>query len=61
VISNVGSATKESAQADFSHGLIEFATETRDGLLYEKDGLLANGDRWEPELARSILAAAPYR
>jgi NADH-quinone oxidoreductase subunit I len=40
---------------------IEFATETRDGLLYEKDRLLANGDRWEPEVARSILAGAPYR
>jgi NADH-quinone oxidoreductase subunit I len=40
---------------------IEFARETRDGLLYGKDRLLANGDRWEPELARSILADAPYR
>ena len=38
-----------------------FATETREELLYEKDRLLANGDRWERELARNILADAPYR
>ena len=30
----------------------EFATETREELLYNKDKLLANGDRWEPELAQ---------
>ena len=30
----------------------EFATETREELFYDKDKLLANGDRWEPELAR---------
>jgi NADH-quinone oxidoreductase subunit I len=29
----------------------EFATETREELMYDKDKLLANGDRWEPELA----------
>src|SRR6185437_1245050 len=28
----------------------EFATETREELFYDKDKLLANGDRWEPEL-----------
>jgi len=40
---------------------IAFATETREELLYEKDRLLANGDRWERELARNIRADAPYR
>jgi len=39
----------------------EFATETLEELLYDKDRLLANGDRWERELARNILADAPYR
>ncbi|MBV9286695.1 MAG: NADH-quinone oxidoreductase subunit NuoI [Hyphomicrobiales bacterium] len=40
---------------------IAFATETREELLYDKDRLLANGDRWERELARNILADAPFR
>jgi NADH-quinone oxidoreductase subunit I len=39
----------------------EFATETREELLYDKDKLLANGDRWEPELARRLELDAPYR
>ena len=39
----------------------EFATETREELLYDKDKLLANGDRWETELAACIRADAPYR
>src|SRR6201988_5309261 len=38
----------------------EFATETREELMYNKAKLLANGDRWEPELARRIVADAPY-
>merc|ERR1712098_537915 len=29
----------------------EFSTETREELLYNKEKLLANGDKWEPELA----------
>ncbi len=29
----------------------EFATETREELFYDKDKLLANGDRWEDEIA----------
>lgn len=32
----------------------EFATETRAELFYNKDKLLANGDRWEPEIAARI-------
>ena len=39
----------------------EFATETHEELLYDKEKLLANGDRWEAELARNIEADAPYR
>ncbi len=39
----------------------EFATETREELFYNKEKLLANGDRWEPELAANLAADAPYR
>jgi NADH-quinone oxidoreductase subunit I len=39
----------------------EFATETREELMYNKDKLLANGDRWEPEIARRLELDAPYR
>jgi NADH-quinone oxidoreductase subunit I len=39
----------------------EFATETREELLYDKDKLLANGDRWETEIAANLAADAPYR
>jgi NADH-quinone oxidoreductase subunit I len=39
----------------------EFATETREELMYNKEKLLANGDRWEAELAASLAADAPYR
>ncbi|KAI5776880.1 hypothetical protein EDC01DRAFT_439278 [Geopyxis carbonaria] len=39
----------------------EYATETREELLYNKEKLLANGDKWEPELAACIKADAPYR
>ena len=31
----------------------EFATETREELYYDKERLLANGDRWEREIAKS--------
>ena len=39
----------------------EFATETREELLYDKDKLLANGDCWETELAERLRIDAPYR
>ena len=39
----------------------EFATETREELLYDKEKLLANGDRWEREIATNIAMDAPYR
>ena len=39
----------------------EFSTETREELYYDKDRLLANGDRWEREIARNLELDAPYR
>ncbi len=39
----------------------EFATETREELLYDKDKLLDNGDRWEAEIAANLAVDAPYR
>lgn len=39
----------------------EFAVETREELYYDKDRLLANGDRWEREIAQNIALDAPYR
>jgi NADH-quinone oxidoreductase subunit I len=39
----------------------EFATETREELMYDKEKLLANGDRWETELAMRLKLDAPYR
>ena len=40
---------------------LEFATETREELIYQKEKLLANGDRWEPLLAERLRQDAPYR
>ena len=40
---------------------LEFATETREELYYDKDRLLANGDRWEREIAKNLELDAPYR
>jgi NADH-quinone oxidoreductase subunit I len=39
----------------------EFATETREELMYNKDKLLDNGDRWESEIVRRLEMDAPYR
>ncbi|QMW21843.1 NADH-quinone oxidoreductase subunit NuoI [Sandaracinobacteroides saxicola] len=39
----------------------EFATETREELLYDKAKLLANGERWERAIAANLAADAPYR
>ncbi|KAG5438050.1 hypothetical protein PCANB_000397 [Pneumocystis canis] len=33
---------------------VEYATETHEELLYNKEKLLANGDKWETEISRSI-------
>jgi NADH-quinone oxidoreductase subunit I len=39
----------------------EFATETHEELLYDKEKLLANGDRWEAEIAKNLALETPYR
>ncbi|ODQ83167.1 hypothetical protein BABINDRAFT_159612 [Babjeviella inositovora NRRL Y-12698] len=39
----------------------EFSTETREELLYNKEKLLANGDKWEQEVQYALDADAPYR
>jgi NADH-quinone oxidoreductase subunit I len=39
----------------------EFSTERREELYYNKRRLLANGDRWEREIARNLLADAQFR
>ena len=39
----------------------EFARETREELMYNKEKLLENGDMWETELAARLQADAPYR
>jgi NADH-quinone oxidoreductase subunit I len=38
-----------------------FAAETREELFYNKEKLLANGERWEQEIAANLAADAPYR
>jgi NADH-quinone oxidoreductase subunit I len=40
---------------------MEFATETREELIYNKERLLENGDRWEAALAKRLEQDAPYR
>ncbi len=39
----------------------EYATETHEELLYDKEKLLAHGDRWETAIAANLTADAPYR
>ena len=39
----------------------EFSTETREELIYSKQKLLDNGDRWESSIAANLAADAPYR
>ncbi|KPV76913.1 uncharacterized protein RHOBADRAFT_42126 [Rhodotorula graminis WP1] len=39
----------------------EYTTETREELLYNKEKLLANGDRMEAELAAALQSEHPYR
>jgi len=38
----------------------EYSTESREELLYDKEKLLANGDRWETEIADRLRQNAPY-
>ncbi|XKL64178.1 hypothetical protein PGB90_004264 [Kerria lacca] len=39
----------------------EYSTENREELLYNKEKLLNNGDKWEPEIAANIHADHLYR
>lgn len=39
----------------------EYSTETREELLYNKEKLLSNGDKWEVEIAANIQADHLYR
>jgi len=39
----------------------EYATETHTELLYNKEKLLQNGDRWESEIAKNIANESLYR
>jgi len=39
----------------------EFATETHEELLYDKEKLLANGDKWERQIAKNIMHEHLYR
>ena len=38
----------------------EFATETREELIYDKNKLLENGDRWEMEIAKNLESESKY-
>jgi NADH-quinone oxidoreductase subunit I len=40
---------------------LEFATETREELMYDKEKLLDNGDRWETLIVANLEADARYR
>ncbi len=40
---------------------LDFSTETREELYFDKARLLANGDRWEVEIAKNLQLDAPYR
>ncbi|GMI34780.1 hypothetical protein TeGR_g3162, partial [Tetraparma gracilis] len=39
----------------------EYATETHEELLYDKEKLLANGDKWEKAIAKNLLSEHLYR
>jgi hypothetical protein len=39
----------------------EYSTGTREELLYDKQKLLSNGDRWEVELEKNLRSEAVYR
>jgi len=39
----------------------EFSTETHEEMLYNKEKLLNNGDKWESEIASNIHADHLYR
>jgi len=40
---------------------LEFCTETHEELMYNKEKLLENGDRWETLIVANLRADAPFR
>jgi NADH-quinone oxidoreductase subunit I len=40
---------------------MEFTVETREELFFDKERLLANGERWESIIAKNLELDAPYR
>jgi NADH-quinone oxidoreductase subunit I len=40
---------------------MEFTVETREELFFDKERLLANGERWEPIVAKMLEQDAQYR
>ena len=40
---------------------LEYSTETREELIYDKDKLLQNGERWERVIAANLKADAAWR
>ena len=40
---------------------LEYSTETREELIYDKAKLLQNGERWERVIAQNLTADAPWR
>lgn len=55
------SASAHTLTSTFQGPNFEYSTETHEELLYNKEKLLSNGDRWEPELAANIQAEYLYR
>ena len=47
--------------ARFKKSNFEFSTETREELLYTKEKLMDNGDRWEIPIRKNIERDSPYR
>lgn len=39
----------------------EFATETHEELIYDKEKLLSNGDKWEIAIAKNLASEHVYR
>lgn len=39
----------------------EFATESHEELLYDKEKLLSNGDKWERQIAKNLMSEHLYR
>jgi NADH dehydrogenase (ubiquinone) Fe-S protein 8 len=39
----------------------EFATESHEELIYDKEKLLSNGDKWEKQIAKNLLSEHVYR